>query len=309
MKDLYSVTSGAKMSRNHQALRWWSARQQSCLGSAIEKALRVWEQDWGLAPAADGTVRFELACEGAAAARLNWQPAAMGGACGLWWSAGVAPERSRSDPTAALLEAMFGASSPLNVSFAGAGKSELALGAAKAAWSSLWQRVGQALQFDSMGREPVADSDEATSLKRASQCFKPWSGAMVLHLPWKGQGEGPGRSQELRLLIGGAEVEAFLSQQRLLSPASSARSHAPLTSVWNAVSHLRCTVRAELAPIELPLGAIKALREGDVIGLPHPLNLPLSAITEHGEQLCEVFLGQSGGHRAIELLRTPIQVI
>ena len=299
----------------HHPLRWWSDEQQSILVLALEKLLRAWEQDWGLArthPAEDA-VRCALACDAApSSGAAQWTPVALDGACEaaceLWWDAAVSPRStraggaglvraaSRPDMGAVLLEALFGSPSQPHAPSDGPGLAEIAVETAKAAWSDLWRRIGEALHIAAPTDSPSAHPDFLAALLPDPQCFKPWSGAVVVTLHWCGQ--------ELRLLVGGKEVEVFLHHGAPAAAAPAARS-APLVPLWDAVSPLNSTVRAELEPVELSLGMMKALRVGDVIELSHSLDMPLLAKTLDGEVMCEAFLGRSGGHRAIELLRTP----
>lgn len=150
----------------------------------------------------------------------------------------------------------------------------LAAELAQAAWTDFWNRMG-ALAHGAEAADPY-------------RCFQPWSGAVVASLPWCGR--------TLRLLLAGAEAEA------LLPPAPRAAPQ-PTEPLLRAIAPLRCTVRAELAPVELSLGAVHALRVGDVLELSHPLEAPLLARSESGALLAEAYLGKAGGHRAIELAR------
>ncbi len=68
-------------------------------------------------------------------------------------------------------------------------------------------------------------------------------------------------------------------------------------------------IRIEMSPIELNLGALIALRVGDVLRTPHHLHVPLivkgfaKADEASADSLCFGFLGKQEGHRAVELSR------
>lgn len=299
---MHSTISRGQDSACH-ALRWWSGDQLARVASAMQKVLAAWEQDWGLPQVRQGEqpVRCAMASEwsgAGAAASLRWQPVPLQGglkpATELWWA--VSAVRQPSQLMDVLLPAMFGAASDA-VNPAGA-VSGLAAETATAAWTDLWRRVGESLPV----REPAdaASTGEPSSPDATSQpaphSFQPWSGAVVLTLAWCGQ--------ELQVLAGGSVVESFLRALHAIT-ARPAITPGAVVPVWDAVSGVAATVRAELEPVELSVGAVRGLRVGDVIELSHSLDRPLLARTDNGELLCEAFLGKNGDHRAIELLRAP----
>jgi Type III flagellar switch regulator (C-ring) FliN C-term len=286
-----------------RALRSWTGAQRERVATAVQRVLAAWEQDWGLQQvlAAQQPVGCAMACEwgdpGAAAA-VRWQAVSLTGSVGpateLWWELAAAAPAVAPRPLDALLRAMFGSpSDPLNAGGAAGAVAEVAVDTAKAAWIDLWQRVGQAFLVAGDGS---TQGGKLPPSRPAPHCFDQWSGAVVLTLHWCGQ--------DLRLLAGGNEVENLLRDQLAIAPPSAA-TPAPLVPLWAAVSGLAAVVRAELEPVELSLGAVRALRVGDVIGLSHPLDRPVLARTAGGDLLCEAYLGKSGDQRAIELLRTP----
>jgi hypothetical protein len=149
------------------------------------------------------------------------------------------------------------------------------------AWADLWRRLA-ALSAGVAGAAGPAD------------CLRPWSGDVIATLSLGGNAA--------RLLLSGDQAEALLPGVAPIRTRAAQRAPLPL---WEALAPLHCTLRAELAPVELSLGEVHALRVGDVIGLPHLLEAPLLARTETGGLLAGAYLGKAGNHRAIELTRTP----
>lgn len=314
-----SIVSAGPAGGDTQPLRWWSDEQQRLVVAEVEKVSRDWMRDWGLAqlrPEGD-EVRCAMAFEesGAAeAASCAWKPVSPAGetgqACAMWWDArplgravspsaragGVARKQLEADMLPVLMVALFGsASEPSATSDAGA-VAEVASDAAKAAWADFWQRIRRGLlQASPVHSQALYAQSLGDTLPRPAM-FQTWSGAVIVSLHWCGQ--------DMKILLGGMEVEAFLRQRHAIAPARTV-PHAAVVPVWEAVSALPCTVRAELEPVELSVGTIKGLRVGDVIELSHPLDRPALARTAAGELLCEAYLGKAGAHRAIELMRSP----
>jgi hypothetical protein len=309
---LRSMDSNVQNARGAHPLRWWSGEQQSHLGLAMERALWAWEQDWGLerTRGAEDAVSCVMAFEEAGSHLANWKPAAPGiaaeSACELWWdfspvrragdvpltSHAAASETGEADVILVLSTALFGAPSERTTD-EGSGIAEVAAEIAKSAWTDLWHRIRHILEIaDTLPIQP----DHLPAALPSPRCFQRWSGAVIVAMPWCGQ--------VLRILLGGREAEAFLRHQKAIAPRFAAEK-AAIAPVWEAVSPLACAMRAELEPVDLSLGEVKALRIGDVIELTHALDRPLLAKAATGELLCEAFLGRVGAHRAIELLRSP----
>ena len=306
------MDSNVQNARGAHPLRWWSGEQQSHLILAMEGVLWAWEQDWGLerTRGAEDAVSCVMAFEEAGAQLTNWKPAlsdtAAESACELWWDfspvrrEGDAPLNSgagarktvEADVVLVLSEALFGSHAE-RATDEGGGIAEVAAEIAKSAWTDLWHRIRHMLQI---ADTPPMQPDHPPALHPSPRCFQRWSGAVFIALPWCGQ--------ELRILLGGRGAEAFLRHQKAIPPRFAAEK-AAVAPVWEAVSPLACAMRAELEPVDLSLGAVKALRIGDVIELAHSLDRPLLAKAATGELLCEAFLGRAGTHRAIELLRSP----
>lgn len=251
------------MEHDIRQLRSWSDLQLSALALVLQRTVQAWQRDWGL-PAS------EVACVAAGEEdTTHWQP--LPGVARAWWRDALAGDAQLRE---ALRAALFGAPTDAGDR---AGAAGVAAEVAQSAWADFWNRIA------ALGHG--ADTGDP------HQCFQPWSGAVVATLPWCGR--------SLRLLLAGAEAEA------LLPPAARALRAvpAPAEPLVRAIAPLPCTVRAELAPVELSLGAVHALRVGDVLELSHALDAPLLARTEGGSLLAEAYLGKAAGHRAIELAR------
>jgi hypothetical protein len=281
-----------------RALRWWPASEMSRLAFAVHQALCAWAQDWGLqqpGPADGGAVRCAVASDARTGAG-RWQRLAPQGATGpekaIWWS--LAGSGGDLEPVALLTERLFGpALEPSALPMPGA-IDGVAAEVATSAWVDLWRGIGEAL--GACVAVVAVEADLTMPSELMDELFCPWSGAVVVTLPWCGH--------ELRVLLGSdAAARLFAPSKPSVTPAPAP----PLVPVWHAIATATSSLRAELAPVELTLGAIKGLRVGDVIELAHPLDRPLAAKTSSGEVLCEAFLGRAGERRAIELLMPPVR--
>lgn len=284
-------------------LRWWSPDHLSQVATAMEKLVLAWSQDWSAhtfgEAGADDCIQ---ACERPEWAQsVHWAPAAVDNGLdagpGLWWGAEPGA-RQDADTMDRLIQAMFGPPAQLSAAVAVDATEETAVEAAKAAWADLWRRIGLLWHVPTLAEGPAAAAVEPAFVRPPAQWFKPWAGAILVRLRVCGTG--------LVLLVSGSEMETFMRGHRAW-PAPSAGQAPRIVPLWDAVAPIAARIRAELRPVELSLGAIHALRTGDVVELSHALDTPLQARTEQGALLCEAFLGKSGGHRAIEVLSAPSQ--
>lgn len=317
-----SRNSDVQPSTRPAPLRWWSSKQRQLLVSAMEKLLEAWALDWGLAQNSQEAVRCCMAFEeghGVAHSSAPWNPVFVSGAAQqtpeLWWHSSVATrlgdlsvgaeKRTRNagegDLLSVLLGALFDSHSEGKEAKSTVGVSAgVANETAMLAWADLWRRIFHTLQASSVTEPPPVRPEHQPLLVPASQCFERWSGAVSVSLSLGGQ--------DFRILLGGNEMEGFLRYSES-DPARSLAQRLPVIPVWQAVSSLPCVVRTELAPVELSLGAFKALRIGDVVELPHPLDQPLLIKAAGGGLLFEAFLGKVSPHRAVELLRAPTKPV
>jgi len=118
----------------------------------------------------------------------------------------------------------------------------------------------------------------------------------------------------LRVLCGwcGGQLSFWLTAsqvQQMLSHVSESReaakkSHvptAPRIGVAAALSHKQVSLGIQLRGVELSLGRILDLREGDIIALDHLLAQPLQVLAEDGTMVSGAWLGSVGTLKAIEL--------
>jgi hypothetical protein len=309
-----SMTSDFRPSGVARPLRWWSGEQLMRLALASQRAVNDWQQAWGVDPTmVQDPASCRMAFEDTAAAGLvpaNWKPL-LGTASeadrAIWWdasansrptdaSASSAAEGSKSteaDLLASLLVTLFGLDAAPHTTREAGAVTSVAADVAKSAWADLWRRIRDAFQMTTAA-EPAERRQQSAFFPRR-KCFQPWSGAVVITFHWCGW--------EVRVLLGGSEVEVFLRHEGCVAdPRSSTEGVRPL---WDAVSPLAFEMRAELEPVELSLGAVRALRIGDVVELTHLLDSPILAKIASGHLLCEAYLGKAGSHRAIELSRSP----
>jgi hypothetical protein len=122
------------------------------------------------------------------------------------------------------------------------------------------------------------------------EAFRAWSGGVRVPMPG---------FDDLALYLAGPTVARMNPPRR--SPTSAGK--VPLTVLTAAAVRTSVPVTAQLHPVELTLGQIRSLQVGDVVVLPHALEQPLRVVPGHGAVLCEAYLGRSGSHRSLELLR------
>jgi hypothetical protein len=103
----------------------------------------------------------------------------------------------------------------------------------------------------------------------------------------------------LALFLSGPAVARLHPPKRALAPQADKAALTPPTA---AAASAQVVLKAQLRPVALTLGQIKSLQLGDIVLIPHPLDLPLQVMTDTGTHLCEAYLGQEAAHRSLELL-------
>lgn len=272
-------------------LRWRTPAQCAPLVQKLTAVWRRWEGDWATGDGHALAVRGEAATDWLAShpdEPRRWRPA-QGGATPApapqaWWQLAATGERRIESPVRCVATAWSDGLDDQAV---------LAQKLAGAAWQALWAAICSALGLDGAKGEAATESGPD-----ADRLFRPWSGAVVLTIAW--------REMQLHWLLPDGLVEALLQPARRGELRQPPPGPSPLVPAWEAMRSLHCVVQAELRSVELPLGEVQALQLGDVIALPHRLDHPLLARTGEGAFLCEAYLGQTGGRRAIEFLTTPM---
>lgn len=193
----------------------------------------------------------------------------------------------------AVAEALFGEAVPRSGAPETAGgrlRSSLAEEISRSAWADLLGRFIRALGSG-------VPADAPGSARTVGAALRPWSGAVVVRLP-----------------MSGAHVVLLLLQDvaaRLLGRAAPPPERVsppgggllPLTSVLRA---RRIHARVQLHPIELPLGALVELREGDILCTNHALDAALAVhvldgASSVGEPIARAYVGRVGASRAFQL--------
>ncbi|MCO4855925.1 FliM/FliN family flagellar motor C-terminal domain-containing protein [Herbaspirillum sp. WGmk3] len=119
---------------------------------------------------------------------------------------------------------------------------------------------------------------------------RPWSGAVRLDLNIE--------HVVIRLHIGPQRAESLAALK-----AEKNYERVTLVPLQDALEGRLTKLRVELTEVELTLGQLQALREGDVLILPHLLTQALHVSTSQGHPVCGAYLGQAHGNKAIEFTR------
>jgi hypothetical protein len=120
--------------------------------------------------------------------------------------------------------------------------------------------------------------------------FREWAGGVRVTMPG---------FDGLALFLSGPAVARLHPPKRALAPQADKAALTPPTA---AAASAQVVLKAQLRPVALTLGQIKSLQLGDIVLIPHPLDLPLQVMTDTGTHLCEAYLGQEAAHRSLELL-------
>lgn len=298
----FSALLSEDASMSARPLRSWNEITIQALIVKVHEVLDEWQSAFDLAPTTSDCA-CNIMCQSAsdAAAEPEWPnlqwdviPSTQN-ADGLWWALWKdKKDRDFVDGTrnsrAALMAALFGEvpSTPLVDS--------LADEVVEAAWTDWCRRIW--LLF-----EP-----EKGAASRPTELFTdllhPWSGAVVITLPWCGQ--------TLGFLVSHACVSACMGLQHTVPPHTSGTS--ALVPFLHAAGSLIMPIYVDMEPIEIDLGTLASLCLGDILRTTHALETPLvvkdtahcgivDAAMPATPNLCRGFLGRQGRHRALELLK------
>lgn len=293
-------------------LRAWSDSARRQIVNAVAAALKAWRTAWG--PTASSELHSTSSNGDLCGVQFDAEALAItrgvevwrclpGAGAGMWWAASASgsaraqslPHEAESVALAAIYRVLFGEPLPRPSATASGGRpahgaATIALEVAQAAWDDLCGRV--ASLFGHGGETPDGDVNAPPR-----QVASPWSGAMALTLSEWGI--------PLVVLVAGDRVASLLTD----SPAEAAgRGVTPrgerLVPVMRALTQHGARLDVQLRPFELGLGALTALRVGDVLRTTHTLDAPVVVTIEgSGEVLCEAFMGRSAERRAVELMR------
>jgi len=99
-----------------------------------------------------------------------------------------------------------------------------------------------------------------------------------------------------RLVVGTAASTPW----RRRATASKTVQAEPLAAITEALACRQLPLQVQLQGCELDLGALRELRPGDVVRLPHRLETP-ATVLQQGRTLFSAHLGRQGGAKAVEL--------
>jgi hypothetical protein len=249
----------------------WCARLQPA--PALEDAARALPR----------AVARHAADAGADLRAAGWRACSSGTVIGPWWA-------FEGDPATALCTALFG-DAPGATQAAGAKR--VAQELADDAWNELLAELAAAAQ---------ASVDETFAHEAAlNVSFRPWSGAIVVELPWFGG--------SLRLLFGAESVARLVTTPRAPHGRRPGTGHDAPVDVLTAMADAPMRLRVLLDAFDLDLGSLVALQVGDVLRTGHGLHRPAALSAHDAPQdaapLCLGWLGRRDGRLAVELLRSP----
>lgn len=298
-------------SASARALRSWSAGEKTRAADVVAAALRAWSSAWGVREAERGgsVVQafggFDPEREALLPDAEAWSPLPEGGP-GLWVASGTGAGGRRLRAGGAgvldvLATALFGeaaaaeirVSRALSPGRAGDGRSSgVAADVVDRAWADWGRRLRTA------GAPPVMRAEDAGSVDAA---LRAWSGALLVRVPWCGG--------DLLVLAAYERVARWAGGASRPVPPPGRASVVPL---GRALAGGRARLRVSLLAFDLDLGALSALRVGDVLRTTHALDAPVALSVEvtggaEGAPVCAGFLGRLGDRRAVELLSLPHQ--
>jgi hypothetical protein len=249
-------------------LRFYGPGDLARLETAVREPLQAWAARWLLAGAEVGPAVANAYRANAAASSLRCR----GTSGGAWvGAAGI------GDMAGGLARALFG-SQPVDAEPRGALVAVAELVLDDLVMRLLEQLAGPPTQ------EPAAWVRPAGAVPAASS-----RGDVELQLTLAGQ--------ELQLIVGVVAAIAFLDRGSPRRPAAALP-----VSRQTAVEGARVALQATLAPVELALPDLLAMREGDVVLFPHPLDEPVLVRTHDGKPVARALIGSREGRRAAQLI-------
>ncbi|WP_152603415.1 MULTISPECIES: FliM/FliN family flagellar motor switch protein [Burkholderia] len=269
------------------------------LAMTADTLLARWCRDWGVSedarpvsvqcvPAWDAP--SESAMRNAVWRRLAVEESAMS----IWWrwQAGNARQAVPADATGPLgivQTLLFGGRGAVG---------GLAADTAAAAWSDWCLRIARQCGATHVAHRDVFSCDEGQTLPELFS--RHWTGAVLLR--WT-VGE-----QILWLALDATAAEGWLRTDGFEMAAPVACRAAPLAALPVALRDATVNVNIELRPVEVALGDLMALAQGDVIHTQHAVDAPLQILvsTVDGAStapLCHAYLGMRDGARAVVLAK------
>ncbi|MEO6936650.1 MAG: hypothetical protein ABI171_15025 [Collimonas sp.] len=299
MQAVKKATQAGAAVHVFRAMHWWQEAELAGLALRLDRSRQQWRSAWldDLSPQANESVDGDIISVLAHHVDVgygsgNWQalfPDDEGVDAQVWLDAGQASIETMS----ALLLNMPGPPQ----SRVQKDVPSLAVELAQAAWQDCINNLRSCLGHSG---HPESESNAPLRPGLSEEALPPqhmfaWSGAVRVALPWYGM--------QLALHIGPARAAKLLGRdEKMALQAHVASSNASLVPVHKAIAQQTTSLRLELSAVELDLGSLQALVLGDIIPLPHGLEQPLAVIGEDGKLLCDAYLGQQQGMRAVELV-------
>jgi flagellar motor switch/type III secretory pathway protein FliN len=251
-------------------LAWWPDHVLDSVGRRVGAAWQTWHNDWVPGPGgASELVTARRAHEAEAARRdRHWLPLGCHGAASAWLA-------SASEQVLVRVQEMLFGRVPV------VRDQSLARLLAERATKELTSALRVSLQLT----QPAQNAPEPW-------LFTAWSGAVLLQLPVAGGG--------LELLLA---PECVAAMPDMAARPSQAKAIAqPLAAMSQAVSNSQIRLEARIGEIEIELGTLAQLAEGDVIALPLRVDEPLLLTDSSGKPFLRGFLGSRDQHKAIQLV-------
>lgn len=251
------------------ALRVWSVAQHDEVSDLMKRLLSDWQGAWSLSDA-----EYDVP-------HISVQPASRTPASeqAVFWRFDDRPTSDLSESASRAVHAALFGGAP-HQGFPSGSQAAIAPEIARMAWNDWQQRLESKFKAPLSPWTVEAEMDRATNV---------WSGALHVQVTWCGA--------RCSLLIPCAVV------QRLVRPraAPAVTSHQALANLSDALHEQRLQVHVRLHDVTLTMGELEQLSPGDVVLLPHQLDVPLQVVAPDGEALCAAWLGQQAGQIALEL--------
>ena len=122
-----------------------------------------------------------------------------------------------------------------------------------------------------------------------------WSGTVLVALPF---------ARPLCLLLNAACVALIAPAAPATHLTDNGMRRCELVPLESAAARQIVRLKVELYACELDLGTLQALHVGDVVQLPHALDVPVQVLSGERRLLCDAYLGRLGSRKAIELVRS-----
>lgn len=297
------LLDGSASERKARALRSWSLAQRNALALRFVNVVAAWRDEW--LPAQVGEISkpsvevfepngmWRLASEASACWSFEEPRRASSGVLPALDGASAISVDERTPAMRAIADRMFaidtGSGSSVQAK-AGSLSQSLAGASARKAWDDWMRRIDIFLDgFD-------LDARSGAGVRNQAPPAAAWSGALCVRAAWCG-------GEWTLALPWEAVVAAIGPDAKSASRVDTGAPSTPQakTRLDHALADRRVTLRVMLEGAQLNLGQIQALRVGDVVPLSHRLDAPTLVVGSDGRQVCDGWLGQSGGHLAVEL--------